>query len=421
VAIRAEERYYRQILDALARAGFTDVDDPVGAQLTVSRLFGTVWSAQPSPRDGSMEEGFGLGLVRAARRRPTPSALALLRTVAVVAPIREVREAARADIAAYRAGGSHHEPGTELTHRRTRTREEAHRPQPARPLDADRAPTGHPRSWFYGDVFGDRTVVLCESGDHRGVAVHIDHLYAGSAVDAEELANVEDTVQRLRTTGMRSANALDDTHPYQRHAWSMLRQVEPGWAAMVIRRSVARTDLVGDVPVSTEYSQLRALVLARLAELPEPTEEQLHDHGGVRGNAGTPEAMWLANPVVDFLHDHPGLPDPTYAAAVANLVLAFGQEHDPDDVTRVSPRLWHDFLTHWWPSRGLATPDRPGSDPRLAPVLRAWSAWVARRRSLPGPARDHLARALDATLAAGNAPTNPGTRVAGAAVRRPGR
>jgi hypothetical protein len=411
LAIRRDDRYYQQILDALVRAGFTDTDDPLAAQLTVSRLFGTVWSAQPVPRDGSMEEAFGLGLVRAARRRPTASALALLRTIAVVAPIREVREAAQADAAAFGTGGAGQDHEDGLAPRRTRSREQAHRPEPARPLGTDHAPSSNPRCWVYEDVFGDRSVVICESGHRRGMAIHIDHLHAGSAVDAEELADVEDTVLRLRAKGVRSAGSLVEANLGDQQDWSALRQVESGWAAMVVRQALARTDLVGDVPISAEYGQLRALVIARLAVLPEPTGPLLQDHGILPTNPDAPEATQLPELVAEFLDDHPDLHDPSYAAAVARLVLAFGREHDPSDVTRVSPELWRDFLTRWLPAHGFATattgapPGTPGPEYDISPILRAWSAWVARRRCLPGPARDHLARALDLGLAAG--PSRP--------------
>ena len=92
VELRPERRFYRQMLDALARSGFGA--DALESERVTSRLFGTVWAAQERPRDGSTEEAFGLGLVDYARHRRLPVSVAVLRTVARVAPILQVRATA---------------------------------------------------------------------------------------------------------------------------------------------------------------------------------------------------------------------------------------------------------------------------------------------------------------------------------------
>src|SRR5262245_29808485 len=91
VQLRPERRYFRQILQALT--GTMLGGDALAAETSVSRVLGVVWASDPS-RDGAAEEAFGHGLVEYARQSHFPAAAALLRVLAAIGTVREVREAA---------------------------------------------------------------------------------------------------------------------------------------------------------------------------------------------------------------------------------------------------------------------------------------------------------------------------------------
>ena len=207
LAIRPEARYYRQILDALTRSGFA-TRPPLEAELLVSKLFGTVWAGQ-AERDGAAEEAFGLGLAEFVRQRHDPDAEALLRTLAAIAPVRQLRAVPP-------------------------------------PLPG--------RCWAFEDVYGDHVTVVCELA---GVAlvVLVDHARLSVAVDAMLTDDVETLIRDLTTDARTSEDVLT------------LRQVEPGWAGAVLARAFARTDL-DHAAVTAGFRDLRALALARIEALP---------------------------------------------------------------------------------------------------------------------------------------------------------
>jgi hypothetical protein len=353
VAVRPELRYYRQILDALTRSGFGD--DPAEAERVVSRLLGAVWAGQEEgARDGGSEEAFGSGLVDQARRRHSPAALALLRALAAVAPIREVRDEAAVAADLLVADGVAEAPSLD----------------PVRPG----------RCWVHEDVFGDAALVICEydrdpgdgHGDGHGahaLLVQVDHARFSAVTHVALVDEVEPIVRDLgneaRTTG----------------GMVTLRLVDPAWARAVTIRGFARTDLVRGVPVGPNFTELRALALARRRVLPDRP-------GVLPPEPSPPTAEETRALVADFLAGPEGaaLPDRSRAEAVATLIAQDRTSREPGDPTRVGPAVWEAFL------RGRR--DRR----RLADVVRAWSGWAARRRHLPTPALEQLARALDDLL-----------------------
>jgi hypothetical protein len=343
VPVRSERRYYRQILDALTRSGFGFA--ALDAETTVSRLFGTVWAAQPVPRDGSFEEAFGLGLVEYAGRRPSPTSLALLRTTAAIAPIREVREAASTI-------------GAQLTARGL--------VDPQWTMAIGTGPY-----WAYEDIYGDHTTVVSEfeyggGVDHHAVVLRIGHLGHGAAIDASVATDVSEVVGGLR----RQATSTRT---------NTLRQVDEGWAKALQAQAIARADLVERVP--PRVTDLRALALGRLTLLAD---------GGDPIEATGPDPEGL---LVEFLtsQEAQALPDAVVAAEVVEKIVEYATVYDSGRIARVSPTKWDAFLFDWWPSRQISG--------EVAPVIRAWSSWAARRIALPEPARAELAAALDDMLA----------------------
>src|SRR5262245_25829380 len=80
-------------------AVFRELDiesDPLEAELSVSRILGTLWRARAGDVAGEADEALSLGLVEYAAEQHTPLSLALLRTFAVVSPDELVRRAAAA-------------------------------------------------------------------------------------------------------------------------------------------------------------------------------------------------------------------------------------------------------------------------------------------------------------------------------------
>jgi hypothetical protein len=343
VTLRPERRFYRQMLDALARSDFGA--DPLEAELTVSKLFGTVWLAQPVPRDGSVEEAFGLGLVEYAVSRVSPTALALLATLSTIAPVREVREAASS--ARSSSGvlfGSFGSPQwTEAS------------------------------CWAFEDAFGDQTTVVCSFGPvAHALVVQIDHAQPGAAIDASLRLEVDETVAALRLEATASARTFT------------MSQIDQPWARSVLARALARADLVPADRLRPRLADLRALALARLAVLadgPDPLE---------------PAVLVAPALVTEFLAsaEAQALPDVSLAEQVAWGLVEYGESADSGRVARVSPARWESFLVDWWPSRAVSF----AGDGDWAAVLRAWSSWASRRMALPPAARAEVASALDDLL-----------------------
>lgn len=343
VTVRFERRYYRQMLDALIRSGFGG-GPALDAELAVAKLFGTVWSAQPVPRDGSVEEAFGLGLVEYAATRPHPAAVALLRAVEVVAPVREVRDAAGVAASDLMTRGL---PGPQWTLFSV-------------------APGA---CWAYEDVYGDQTTVVTEftyASAAHAMVLRIDHAASGAATDAYLSPDPDATLAEMR----RAATGRT----------VVLRPIEQAWARRLQAQAIARTDLVEGVPVWPRFADVRALALARLAVLadgPDPLE---------------PIAAPAESLVAEFLasREAADLLDPALTATVVDRLVQFARVSDSGQVARVSPAKWELFLTEWWPRFGVAGD--------AAPTLRAWSIWAGRRMALPDEARTELAAALESAL-----------------------
>jgi hypothetical protein len=265
IVIRPEVRYYRQILDALERSGFAAADQ-LEASIIVSKILGTVW-AGPARRDGEAEETFGLGLVAYVRQRHSPSAGILLRTLASVAPIREVRAAATAVV----------------------------EPWPA-PLPG--------RCWAFDDVYGDQVTLVCEFSS-AALMVLVDHARLSSATDAMLADELEPLIRDLTTDARTS------------HGLLRLQQVEPDQAAAILDRAFARTDHVPGIAVTSSYADLRALALSWLRVLP-PTSFA----PSVPGDPLVIEASFLASPYVAGL-------DPAVVRLVATFFGRYEREPVP--------------------------------------------------------------------------------------------
>lgn len=358
IEIRPERRYYRQILQALSGALLDR--DQLRAEVAVSRVLGVIWASDPT-RDGGVEEAFGRGLVDFIRQQHSqPVAANLLRVLATTATVREVREAATAALAG--------------------------RPWPAAAWDPPVGDVQVGRCWVAEDAFGDHATVLCEfaygglsrTGDRHGLAVHVDRLAQGAAVDIGLVDDVDAAELELRL-------GAD-------HAQDEFRRVEPGWAGAVLQQALARTDLVPDTPVASGFAPLRALALARVRSLPISPLELVN---GPEPSPGQREAI-----IAEFVRSPEAAAlaaiDPTRVAHLTGLLIEFAARIDPADLLRISPGRVETFLGDWLPA---VLPPTAGVTPSdVAAVVRAWSAWASRQGGTPLLTRDALARAVEQIL-----------------------
>ena len=356
VEVRPERRFYRKMLDALSRSGFGL--DALESELVASRLFGTVWAGQEGPRDGSTEEAFGLGLVDYARHRRVPASVAVLRTTARVAPIREVRDAAAAAAAALVADGL---------------------PEP-RWAPAPEALTAG-ACWAYEDAFGDEATVICEfrykSAGRHAILVYVDHASFSVATDAMLTHDVEPLLRDMRNDAKSGASLFT------------LRQVDPAWARALLERAFARTDLIDGVRTEPTYGELRALAMARAATLP-------NDPSSLPPEPLPPSPRQRAAVVAEFLSSQPTqrLADHAAVATVAGRIVEHSCVYDPGRLPRVSPAKWETFAFDWLPRQTLETAELD----IMADVVRAWTEWAGRLMNLPDPARDELGAAVEEIL-----------------------
>lgn len=357
IELRPERRYYRQILQALASA-LVD-GDQLRAEVAVSRVLGVIWASDPT-RDGGAEEAFGRGLVDYIRQQHSqPVGANLLRVLAVTATVREVREAAAAALAV--------------------------RPWPTAPWDPAVGDVQVGRCWVAEDAFGDHATVLCEFGygslqrdGRHGLAVHIDRIAQGAAVDIMLVDDVDAAELELRL-------GAD-------HAQDEFRRVEPGWAGAVLQQALARTDLLPDTPVASGFAPLRALALSRVRSLPVSTIELINGPEPSPGQREAIIAEFVRSPEAAAL----SAVDPVRVSHLAGLLVEFAARIDPSDLLRVSPGRVEAFLFDWLPAALRSTVGVAPSD--VAAVVRAWSAWASRQGGTPLLTRDALARAVEQIL-----------------------
>jgi hypothetical protein len=359
--LRPERRYFRQILQALTAVMLGG--DQLQAELACSRVLGVIWASDPR-RDGSVEEAFGRGLIEFARQQQGGQLVAanLLRVLAAVATVREVREAAADALAARQAPPSGWAPAV--------------------------GAVSVGRCWVAEDAFGDHATVLCEFGygstaktaPRHGIAVHVDRVAQGAAVDVSLIEDVDAAELELRLGA--------------EHASDEFRRVEAGWAGAMLEQALARTDLVTATPVGPGYAALRALAMARVRALPS-------SHVALSNGPDTSPRQREAI-VAEFCHtvELSALASvaPASVERVAEMLVDFADRIDPRDLLRISPGRVEAFLYDWLPS---AVRDvGPVAPSEIAEVVRAWASWAARQGGTPLLTRDALARAVDEILAA---------------------
>ncbi|MGC5660684.1 hypothetical protein ACN261_09830 [Micromonospora sp. WMMD723] len=323
----------------------TRLDCALDAEMLGTALLGSVYAIAETDRETAVRE-FVSGFLAATSRRRTAAATTIRQVFAALVPTAEgaakVRPGAQAPAWAGQLGRVH------LT-----------------------------GTWSYGDVYGDQTSYLAtfayddESGgpEHALVAL-IDH-NIGITKDVFVGGPAERILAQVR-----QMCADDDL------TW--FREEDPARMHGEVGRHLEITDDLGDLPAEGSLATDRALVGARLAVLPQagadstgwPTEPLSSDERTalVRAFLAAPEAARYGLNTLDG------------DAELASLHFCLGLLFDhaasfPDaDPLRWSPAVAGLFLLDWVHRRAVLDMDDAAMLPR---VLRAWTAFAARRRGLP--------------------------------------
>ncbi|MEU5721111.1 hypothetical protein [Micromonospora sp. NPDC047738] len=324
----------------------TRLDSALDAEMLGAALLGSVYAVAESDRENAVRE-FVAGFLAATSRRRSAAATTIRAVFAALVPDAE---------------GA------------TRVRPGAYAPNWAGQLGRVHL-TG---AWAYGDVYGDQTSYLAtfayddaEGGPEHALVALVDHNIgitkdvfvggpAGRIVEQARQICTEDELTWFRTED-----------PARMHA--------------EVRRHLAVTDDLGELPAQGSLATDRALVGARLAALPGPAR------GGV-GDAPPPTDAERTRLVRAFLAAPEaarfGL-DTVADAELASLHFCLGLLLDhaasfPDaDPMRWSPTVAELFLLDWVHRRAVLDMDDAAMLPR---VLRGWAAYAARQRGLPAAA-----------------------------------
>lgn len=330
--------FFEPILAACAPIG--EVETAFDAELAVSALLGGAYAAADWERDAAVVR-FGDALVEALEGRDDALTGALLAALGGVAPA-EVAERARA--AASKSATVPDWAAAVGTAQRT-------------------------TCWALTDLYGDQIeYVLCFEypdeklgGPAHGVCVLLD-FNAGMVKDCWLTPQPERIIAECR----RSADGDEDLS---------FTEVAPGPAAAAVRRLLAVTDELPELPESGSFAEERCVLLARLPD-PDPSEVDGADDV-VADFLSAPEAAVA------------GVPDDVVAAC-ARLIAEFPRPAGDADRLRFSPVVAGTFLLDWAPRSAVVD----GECVRALPnVLAAFARYAGRRTGSPG-------RAVTATVEA---------------------
>lgn len=335
----------REVFDHFGRAAADT--DALDTEMLVSMLCGQGWKVGELGDDDY--EPLELLLDEARQRTKSAGALALARATASVAPTSELVEQALAAV-------------DDLVERG------ASEPTWSATMDQLRA-SG---CWMLRDVYGDSATVLCSfdrAGSAHGlsVLVNFNHL-GGWAQDILLADDVEQVVAMMREAATDGGGI------------ALLEEVDPADARRLLEDAFAATDATWQPEVSTEFTELRALALARLHALPEPPPRQ--DPAEIDDSARDQLVReFLASPEAAELPPGDGL------KYCARLIVDYGADYDGGKVLRVSPAKTEIFLLGWLPKKVVLEPEDRALMPQLIP---AWIRWAGSRQRLPSAAIEEI-------------------------------
>jgi hypothetical protein len=217
----------------------------------------------------------------------------------------------------------------------------------------------------YEEAFDDGVSVVVEFGTHT-LGVYVDHNLGGLVKDVFLAGSLAEVGESSATPGV------------------SLRELDLAEARARIEAALYELDHTLDPPVSEDVGSLRALVEARIRqlpsgfELPDPYREVPPDERQalLDGFLASPEgARWQRHEA---------------AEDVAALAIDFGADYNHGGPLRWSPVVVELFMLDWLP-RKVAR--EPGMFERVPDVLPDWVRYAGRRRGVP---EDMVREAADA-------------------------
>jgi hypothetical protein len=335
-----------EIFDRMLRSAPKDLTDDL-PPLVVEMWGSQMWSIWAKSELVGMDavDVFAGGLIEHAAKRASEAALMVLRALGAVAPepygTRARREADRLAVAG-------------VPERRW----------------AEAMGTDNPTvAWLSYDPIDDDgvNVMVGFDGPHgpTAVGVYVDHNLGGMAKDAFAVpAAMDEVLAKLR----HGHDDLDEPR---------YREISLEEAGLRWRQAFEVTDMYLDPPCSEDLEHLRALVMARLAELPTggevPAPEGLSEEARdrlVQDFLESDETIGLWP--VDDEHD-----DRDTVEQLADNVLTFSLDYVVGTPLRFSPVMVEFFCLDWAPRKIAMDGD---AFTLLPDVLAAWIRFVGRRR-----------------------------------------
>jgi hypothetical protein len=343
-----------------ARSHLLRAEQPLAAEVWGSGLL-AVWDDLPS-RGGDAHLAFGEALIRHARALGTPEAMAVLLSLASVAPARLSTKA--------RTAAAELEPEGVPT-----------------PVWAAQVGTAVPtEAWIGRDLYGDQEIVLIGfsypesapgAGDesHHSICVLVDHLLGGVVKDAYPAAALEQTLAHWREAEGDGITVRPAT----------LAEAAGRLAAALAATAGDEHSPGGACRGRQGLAEVRALLAVRLAALP---RGESPGEGGLDPHAREAlVAEFLRSPEAAGLRAEPAVVD------VCHRLVSYRCDFGDGDPRRWSPTLAGLCLLDHFPAR--VSVDAP--DVALVPdVLGAWVRFTARDRDL---SEEALGRILDVIAA----------------------
>lgn len=342
----------RMATDAVLHAArdVTRVESALDAEMLGAALLGSVYAVAETDRAAAVREFVGAFLAATSRRR-TGAARAIRTVFAALVPDADGAPGVR--------------PG----------------PNPP-PWSAQLGRSRLVASYAYGDVYGDQTSYLAVFGYADAATGGPEH--AVVALLDHNIGIVKDLF-----VGRAAGQVLDEV---RRAAESdeliWLREVDPAALRAQVSQYLQVTDGLATLPDDGSLATDRALVGARLAQLP--------DQPDISVTASTDDPAALASAFLDS-PQAAGLDRSTEEAVAAlryavRLLLDFARDSPDQDPLRWSPAVVGLFLLDWVHRRAVLDADDVAMLPQ---VVRAWTAWAARRRGLPPAAVAATEEAID--------------------------
>jgi hypothetical protein len=344
-AVPDQDSALREVFEQFDRTG---VDaDPLDAEVLVSMLCGHGWKAGELGEDDF--EPLGALVEEARRRTGTVGAVALARATASVAPTPELTAQAFDAVDDLIARGA---------------------PEPTWSAMPDQLRADG--CWMLRDVYGDSATVLCSferAGDAHGLSILVDFNHLGGW--AKDIMLADDVQQVVALMGEAAADS---------GGTALLDEIDPVEARRLLEDAFAATDMTWQPEVSADFAELRALALARLRALPEPSPRA---EPAEISDAARDQVVreFLASPEAADLPSGDGLEYCT------RLIVDYGADYDAGKVLRVSPTKIEIFVLDWLPKKVVLESEDQALMPQLMP---AWIRWAGSQQGLPSVALDEV-------------------------------